>query len=102
MATLEEQMALYGVPEFLDLPEEVTAKIETKVMQLERMFWLQAGDAIQPTSVTRTLLRRAVYAEVRVQETEHMLAEMALITEGAAETVKNLEAKVAELAEATS
>lgn len=96
MAVAEEE-ALNGVPNFLDIPEDLTGKIEQQVLRTERMFWLRAGH-IAKDAVNTTLLRRAVYAEQRCQETEHMLAEMAIITEGAKEEIERLQGELSRLA----
>lgn len=95
-----EHEALNGVPLWLDIPDELTKTIEVQVLQKERMFWLRST-AIPKTAVTSTLLRRAIYAEQRCYEMENRAAEMALITFGAAEKVKELEKKLDELARAT-
>jgi len=94
---LAESEALNGVPNFLDIPDVLVEVIEQKTMAAERMFWLRAGHIVRDI-VNTTLLRRALYAEVRVQETEHMLGEMALITEGAKEEITRLQDSLNELA----
>ena len=91
--SLAEQEALAYVPPFYELPNEVREKIERQVLRAERMFWLQAGN-IAKDIVNTTLLRRAVYAEQRCWEMENMLGEMAIITEGAGQTVKDLAAGI--------
>ena len=89
--------ALNGVPKFLDIPDALVEVLQNKTMAAERMFWLRATH-IKKDIVNTTLLRRAVYAEQRVQETEHMLAEMALITEGAKEEIERLQGSLSEMA----
>jgi hypothetical protein len=88
--SLAEGEALNGVPTFLDLPDEVREKIEKQVLNVERLFWLRATH-IKRDIVTTSLLRRAIYAEQRCNETEHMLAEMACITEGAKMRIEEMQ-----------
>ena len=95
-----EHEALNGVPLWLDIPDELSQTIEKQVLLKERMFWLRST-AIVKDAVSTTLLRRAIYAEQRCWEMENRAAEMALITFGAANKVKELEKKLTELAKAT-
>jgi hypothetical protein len=88
--SLAESEALNGVPQFYQIPEEVSKVIEKAVLHKERMFWLRATHIIKDI-VNTTLLRRAIYAEQRCWEMESMAAEMAVITSGAADRVKELE-----------
>ncbi len=105
MADVEQDLllaeALNGSPDFLDIPEELQAQIEKQVEAKERMFWLRSN-RIHQDIVTRSLLRRAIYAETRAIEMESRLAEMVLITQGAKERVQELEQGLKDLAEATS
>ncbi len=94
---LAEEEALGGVPNFLNIPESLQEKVEEKTLAAERMFWLRARN-IRKDIVNTTLLRRAVYAEQRLNETEFMLAEMAMITEGAKEEVERLQKQLSKLA----
>lgn len=91
-----EHEALNGVPLWLDIPDELTQIIEKQVLQKERMFWLRSTSIVN-SAVTQTLLRRAIYAEQRCYEMENRAAEMALITFGAANKVKELEKRIEEL-----
>ena len=95
--SLAEDEALSGVPNFLNIPDSLKEKVEEKTMAAERMFWLRARN-IKVDIVNTTLLRRAVYAEQRLNETEFMLAEMAMITEGAKEEIERLQKKLSKLA----
>lgn len=97
---LIEEAVLSGVPEFLDIPEEMQAKIAQAVLAKERFFWL-ANSKVPQNEWTIGLLRRAIYAEQRVLETEYMLGEMGLICEGARKRVEELENGMSDLAEAT-
>jgi len=97
---VEEHEALNGVPIWLEIPDELSQTIEKQTLLKERMFWLRSS-AIVKDAVTTTLLRRAIYAEQRCYEMENRAAEMALITFGAAEKVKDLEKQLDELARAT-
>jgi len=94
-----EHEALNGVPLWLDIPDELTKTIEQAVLQKERMFWLRSTSIVKD-ALTSTLLRRAIYAEQRCYEMENRAGEMALITFGAAEKVKKLEARIDELIKA--
>lgn len=82
--------ALNGVPDFLDLPEELTAEIEQATMIAERMFWLRSK-LIEKTPVTEAILRRAFYAEARAYETEMRLAELSLIASGMKGEIERLQ-----------
>jgi len=93
--------ALNGVPEFLDIPKAMAKVIEKQVDAAERMFWLRSN-RIQQDIVTRSLLRRAIYAETRLMESEMRLAEMVLITQGAKGRVEELEQGLKDAVEATS
>lgn len=93
--------ALTGVPDFYEIPEELAKQIEEQVESRERMFWLRSN-RIEQDLVTRSLLRRAIYAEVRCWEMENRLAEVVLITKGGAERVSELEQQLSDLAKATS
>lgn len=86
-----------GVPDFLEIPQDLQDKIAAATLLRERFFWL-ANVAIAKDVVTTTLLRRAIYAEQRVVETEFMLGEMGLICEGAKQRVGELQDKLTELA----
>ena len=92
--TIEDEIliaeAMHGVPDFYEIPDEQREIIEKATLTKERMFWLRATH-IEKTIATQFLLRRAVYAESRCWEMENMAAEMALITSGAAERVRELE-----------
>jgi len=88
-----EAEALNGVPNLLDIPDEVEDKLRALVLRGERLFWMRSSLIVKDTANT-TLLRRALYAEHRLNETEHMLAEMAMITQGASQTVKDLAAGI--------
>ena len=99
--SIAEHEALNGVPLFYDIPSELAQVIEKSVLIKERMFWLRAT-SINKDPVNSTLLRRALYAEQRCWEMENRAGEMAIITEGAAVRVKELEAKLDELTKATS
>lgn len=94
-----EAEALQGVPNFYQIPDELRAVIEKAVLIKERMFWLRSSH-ITKDSVTAALLRRALYAECRCWEMENQAAEMALITSGAADRVKELEAQLDKLSRA--
>lgn len=91
--------AMHGVPDFYEIPDAQREVIERATLVKERMFWLRATH-INQDIVNTQLLRRAVYAESRCWEMENMAAEMALITSGAAERVRELEAQVETLTEA--
>lgn len=95
--SLAEDEALSGVPNFLDIPDQLAEKIKEKTLASERMFWLRARN-IKKDIVNTTLLRRAAYAEARLNEVEFMLAEMAVITEGAVEEVERLQKQLSKLA----
>lgn len=97
---IAEHEALNGIPIWYTIPDEMTQVIEKSVIVKERMFWLRSS-SIEKDAVNSTLLRRAVYAEQRCWEMENRLGEMALITEGAAVRVKELEKLLAEAVEAT-
>ena len=99
--SIAEHEALNGVPLFYDIPSELAQVIEKQVLVKERMFWLRAT-SIDKDPVNSTLLRRALYAEQRCWEMENRAGEMAIITEGAAVKIKELEKKLDELARATS
>jgi len=88
MMQVVELEALYGVPDFMDVPDELK----------ERLFWL-SGTHLTKDLQCSVLLRRAVYAESRCWEMENQAAEMGLICGGAAEKIKELEAKIAKLEE---
>jgi len=92
-----EQAALNGVPNFYELPDEVREKIEKNVLKTERFFWLNDNVLDKDDTAIRTMLRRAIYAEQRCWEMENQLAEMAMITQGAAQRVSELEASLNEL-----
>lgn len=81
--------ALTGAPDFMDLPDEYRAKVEKETTRRERLFWMQSA-RIQQGPVTATLVRRAIYAEVRAHEAEMQLAEMALICNGMKDEVERL------------
>ncbi len=100
-ASAAESEAFEGVPQWYEIPSELSEIIEKGVLQRERMFWLRATHILKDV-VNSALLRRAIYAELRCWEMENRAAEMALIANGAADRVKELEAKMNELAEATS
>ncbi|HDZ37786.1 MAG TPA: hypothetical protein ENH62_05815 [Marinobacter sp.] len=93
--------AMQGIPEFYDIPDELQQVIEKATLIKERMFWLRATHIKQDIANTQ-LLRRAVYAECRCWEMENQAAEMALITSGAADRVRELEAQLDKLSKATS
>lgn len=95
---ITEEACLAQVPDFYDIPDELRETIEAEVVRRERLFWMTAGRALPDTVVTRTLLRRALYAEVRCWEMENRAAEMALIANGAAERVKELQAALSSAA----
>lgn len=82
--------ALNGVPDFLDLPDELTAEVEKATMVAERMFWLRSR-MIEKTPVTEAILRRAFYAEARAYETEMRLAELSLIASGMKDEIERLQ-----------
>ena len=94
---LIEDACLFGVPDFLDIPDELTDALQKATMAKERQFWLRAGDRVKKDPTTEILLRRAVYAESRCWEMENRAAEMALICNGAAERIEVLEAKLDEV-----
>jgi hypothetical protein len=98
---LVEDEALFGVPDFMDVPDELRDALQVAVLAKERQFWLRATHIVKDI-VNRTLLRRAVYAESRCWEMENQAAEMALICNGAADRVKELEAKLEDTVAATS
>ncbi len=91
-----EHEAMNGVPIWLDIPDELTQIIEKQTLLKERMFWLRSTVIVKDAATT-TLLRRAIYAEQRCYEMENRAAEMALITFGAADKVKQLEKRIEEL-----
>jgi len=97
---LTEDAVLAGVPEFLDIPKDMQDKIAEAVLAKERFFWL-SNKLIPKNEWTVGLLRRAIYAEQRVVETEFMIGEMAIICEGAKKRVQQLEEQVKSLADAT-
>lgn len=78
---LAEQEALSGVPDFLDIPDELKQTIEEQTMAKERLFWLRATHILKDMT-NSVLLRRAIYAEQRCLEMEMRLAETALIAQG--------------------
>ena len=94
---LAEDQALFGVPDFMDVPAELIEVLEKATLAKERQFWLRAT-AISKDIVNTTLLRRAVYAETRGWEMENQAAEMALICNGAVDKIKALEKQIDELA----
>ena len=108
MSQLEDQIkherildeALNGVPDFMDVPEALQQLFEQATARSERMFWLRATH-IPDEVITRTLLRRAFYAEARAWEMENRLAETSLIASGLKDEVERLQAKLTELAAAT-
>ena len=91
---LEE--AFNSAPDYYDIPEELEKQIQEQVTARERIFWLRAS-RIDDNLVTRSLLRRALYAEVRCWESENRLAELVLIAQGAKERVEELERKLDQL-----
>lgn len=103
--TIEDEIliaeAMHGVPDFYEIPDAQREKIEKATLTKERMFWLRATH-IEQNVVNTHLLRRAVYAESRCWEVENMVAEMALITSGAADRVRALEKQLNILSRATS
>lgn len=99
--SIAEHEALNGVPLFYDIPSELAQVIEKQVLIKERMFWLRAT-SINKDPVNSTLLRRAVYAEQRCWEMENRAGEMALITEGAKERIRELEKQLDAVSRATS
>lgn len=109
MQTVEQQAAdaaieeacLQQVPDFYDIPDELRATIEEEVLRRERLFWMTAGRTVPRDAAARTLLRRAVYAEVRCWEMENRAAEMALIARGAKERVEELQSQLKDTVEAT-
>ena len=101
-AQLIEDACLFGVPDFMDVPDELTQALQVSTLAKERQFWLRAGDRVTKDTATTTLLRRAVYAESRCWEMENQAAEMALICNGAADRVKELEDKLEDTVRATS
>ncbi len=96
---LQRSEAMNGVPDFYEIPEEQRTVIEKTTLVKERMFWLRATH-LDKNATTETLLRRAVYAETRCFEMENMAAEMALITSGAADRVRELEGQLDKLSKA--
>ena len=88
---------LNGVPNFLDLPDELRAEIEQATMVAERMFWLRSQH-IPKTQLNESLLRRAFYAEARAYEMEMRLAETSLIASGLKEKVEELQREIATVA----
>ena len=86
--------ALNGVPNFLDIPEELSTEIEKATMVAERMFWLRSSK-IEKTPVTEAILRRAFYAEARAYEMEFRLAEVSLIASGMKEEIEHLKDAIA-------
>lgn len=81
--------ALNGVPNFLDIPDELRIEIEKATVVAERMFWLRSS-LIEKTPVTEAILRRAFYAEARAYEMEMRLAETSLIASGMKEEIERL------------
>lgn len=81
--------ALNGVPNFLDIPDELRKEIEKTTMVAERMFWLRSK-LIKKNTLTEAILRRAFYAESRAYEMEMRLAEMSLIASGMKEEIERL------------
>ena len=98
---LIEAEALNGVPQFLDIPDELVEKIEKLVLANERMFWLRANNINSDDVATRTIVRRALYAEQRLNEVEFMLGEMAMITEGAKIRIDELQQQLSDLVKKT-
>lgn len=92
---LEE--AFTGSPDYYDIPEEMEKQIQAQVTARERVFWLRSA-RIQDDIVTRSLLRRALYAEVRCWESESRLAELVLISKGAKQRIEELEKQLDDLA----
>ena len=90
---LAESEALNGVPDFYDLPDELTKVIEKSTLAAERMFWLRAAHILKDV-VTTTLLRRAIYAEQRCWEMENRLGEVSLIAQGMKEEIERLKAEI--------
>lgn len=88
---------MIGAPDFMDLPDGYREKVEKEFKRRMRMFWLQAR-RIQRGPVTDTLVRRALYAEVRAHEAEMQLAEMALICNGMRDEVERLQGELTKLA----
>lgn len=85
--------ALNGVPNFLDLPDELREEIEKATMVAERMFWLRSNK-IEKNAVTEAILRRAFYAEARAYEMEMRLAEVSLIASGMKEEIERLKDEI--------
>ena len=98
---LQQSAAMNGVPEFLDIPQDMQDKIAAATVAKERFFWLSVGKAITKTPVTEALLRRAIYAEQRVLETEFMLGEMGIICQAAKDEVERLQAQLDETVRTT-
>lgn len=92
---LEE--AFNSSPDYYDIPVDMEKAIQEQVSARERMFWLRAS-RIESNVVTRSLLRRAIYAEVRCWESESRLAEMVMITQGAKQRIEELEKQLDDLA----
>ena len=92
--------ALNGAPDFYEIPEEMQKQIEEQVTARERFFWL-ARRRNEQNVITRSLLRRAIYAEVRLVEAESRLGEMGLICHAAKQRIEQLETKLNELSGAT-
>lgn len=98
---IDEQLiteeALSAVPDFYDLPDELTAVIEKATERKERLFWMRAAH-IEQTAATITLLRRAMYAEARCWEMENRLAEVSLVAAGLKAEVERLQGVVTDTA----
>lgn len=92
--------ALGAVPDFYELPDELRTTIEDATVRAERMFWLRAQH-IEDTPVTRTLLRRAMYAEARCWEMENRLAEVSLVASGMKAEIERLQDQLTDLSKAT-
>jgi hypothetical protein len=88
---------LNGVPDFLEIPDELREEIEKATMVAERMFWLRSQH-IQETPLFTAMLRRAFYAEARAFEMEMRLAETSLIASGLKEKVEELQREIATVA----
>ena len=97
---LAREEAMAGVPEFLDIPQDMQDKIAAATVAKERYFWL--ATKITKTPVTEALIRRAIYAEQRVLETEYMLGEMAVICKGAKQRVEELQKQLDETVRETT
>ena len=94
---LAEREALSGVPNFYDLPDELTEVIEQATLKVERMFWLRAAHIVKDV-VNTALLRRAIYAEQRCWEMENRLGEVSLIAQGMNEEIERLKGEINKLA----